>query len=135
MVLAQTLPAASCYSLLLKITKILGETSYIIHGFDLLIFPLSRRMTFFLAVFQSALSSAFRIFITLSILCGGRHVCIHSCAICLFIIISVAGMSKSIASYNPLDRPLIPYFRPLAGMSESSRQQMHVTDDTNIEPE
>lgn len=42
---------------------------------------------------------------------------------------------KSIASYNPLDRPLIPYFRPLAGMSENSRQQIHVTDDTNIEPE
>lgn len=43
-------------------------------------------------------------------------------------------MSKA-ASYNPLDRPLTPYFRPLAGTSESSRQQRHVADDTNIEPE
>lgn len=56
MVLAQTVPAASCYSPVLKITEILGETSYIIHGFDLLISPLSQKMTFLLAAFQSALS-------------------------------------------------------------------------------
>lgn len=37
MALAQTIPAASCYSPVLKITTIPGETSYIIHGFDLLI--------------------------------------------------------------------------------------------------
>ena len=52
MVLAQTIPTASCYSPVLKITETLAETSYIIHGFDLLISPLSQKMTFLLAAFH-----------------------------------------------------------------------------------
>lgn len=53
--LAQASPAASCYPLVLKITPILGETSFIIHGFDLLISPLSQKMTFLLAASQPTL--------------------------------------------------------------------------------